>query len=207
MGSEGQSNFYSLCSRGSTQYPTTGCVTAEAMLWLFFSFFFSQTAVRVCVSVHILLSFSQRRSIDNTFHHLRGWVAEWGLSWCWLWTLSVCTWVAHWAGTTITSTYSCSSRLAEHDFTFPFGATPDPAGSRLRLFSFQTALESGHSRPSFCWKCCDAPLRRVVASLPVETLQLFHVGTIRTWKEKRVIRGVEGCGEGAEEGLVWESKG
>lgn len=79
----------------------------------FFSFFFSQTAVRVCVSVHILLSFSQRRSIENTFHHLRGWVAEWGLSWCWLWTLSVCTWVAHWAGTTITSTYSCSSRLAE----------------------------------------------------------------------------------------------
>lgn len=93
------------------------------------------------------------------------------------------------------------------DFTFPFGATPDPAGSRLRLFSFQTALKSGHSRPSFCRKCCDAPLRRVVASLPVETLQLFHVGTIRTWKEKRVIRGVEGCGEGAEEGLVWESKG
>lgn len=112
---------------------------------------------------------------------------EWGLSRCWL---SVCTWLAHRAGTTVTSTYSCSQWPWRADFTFSFGATPDAASSCLRLFSLQTALGSGRSRQSFCRKRCDAPLRRVVTSLPVETLQLFHVGTIRTWKEKK--KGHEG---------------
>lgn len=127
MGSEGQSICYSLYTRSLTQYPTTGSVKAFVL---------------VCLSAHIQLSFSHCHSFKNIISPF-DWQNEVSAGA----DCALSTWLPHGAGTTITSTSSCSQKL-EKQISLSLLAprrTPPPVVCACFLFKQHSSLDTRFS--------------------------------------------------------------
>lgn len=155
----------------------------------------------VCVHAYLLSSHSFSHHIQNIFHDSR--LSESSrpqLAVC------VCVWAHSLYGKIInllTHLQTECARTRAIDFTCSFSVVEnvdtccwDVFKSLCELFSFQIALQSNIWTLIyiFCRKCSNASLHQVIASLPVDTLQVWHMETIKMWMRGRKYKGFGGEG-------------
>lgn len=144
--------------------------------------------MRDCLCISNFLSVSITPS--RTYFTIEGWVTEWGLSWCSLRVSSTCVWVVHRAGIIINinlriqlKTKKCSNYMLQTSLSLLVSHWMLPRViCSCFLFKQQFKFNIWILISIFCRKCSDAPLHEVIASLPVETLQVLHMETIKMWK-------------------------
>lgn len=161
--------------------------TRSLLLWL--SLVNKGKCGYVClwVQIHFSLSLSVSITPYRTYLMIQGWVTEWGLS---RWSLCVRVCVVEWVHTEygeiinlLTQLKTKSAPIHVINFTWAFSVIQDVTKFHWQLFSFQIAVKSNIWTLIYIFyrKCSDASLHQVITSLPVETLQVYHMETIKMW--------------------------